>query len=217
MLNFIRKLAAKQLISERNKPQSVKDLDFVFVDSDGNRYYSWQDLTQIPLVRNVKLLTFLEFDAAKIAPKSLRNIAENIAKFNLDIPNQSEQKKRVEAHSKIAHLCSELLFREEYVTPEETFYNIAALIIVREDESPDTFNQRTFDQKMGVFRAEAAKGNSFFLKSPVMIKLWPWLTGTEESLSMLSKAWIFDQRKEMERIKIISDHEQQKQSATNSK
>lgn len=214
MIKFIRRLAAEHILNERNKPTELKSLDFAFIDSEGKRYYTWKDLTQLPVCRFQKLESFLMFHSAKIAPDTLENIIAKIAELNLEIPNQTDKKKIVNAHTKIAALCNEVQFRAEYITPEETFFSISAILLVREDEQPDELKNHIFDEKVIQLKKEAENGNTFFLKCPTLLELMPSLIGTVESWTELSMKWERQKEREIKRLETIFGHSSSEKKTT---
>lgn len=213
-MNFIKKWILAKYIKDKNKPEGLSNFIHFWADHDGTNYYMWDELSQIPLARYSQLEGYLMFDQCKLSPTTLEEITSAIAALNIALPGEKDSKKRVEMHTKISALCDELNFRSKYITPKETFYNIIAVCTVREDEDPRTFNSRIHNEKVAKFQDEANKGNLFFCQNSCAKKLFPWLISTEESWTELSLRWTLDQRRQTERLKIISDYKSTKNPKT---
>src|SRR5690606_4798520 len=108
MLNILRKQAAKYLLSQQNKPQRLSDLKYAFVDSEGMRYYTWSNLSEITPSRYTALAEMIMYSDAKIAPDTLLAISEEIDKANYSLINEKAQPARNKFHAQISVLTNEL-------------------------------------------------------------------------------------------------------------
>lgn len=195
--------AARQILKERRRPQGLTPLKECFMDLEGRRYYTWGDLTLIPVVRYRKIETFLIYDEARISADYLDKVMDAIVAENMKIPNEKDMKSRAQAHARITALANEVKYRRREITPEDTFYAVAAMLSVREDEDPETVDSTIFNEKVRDFKAYAEEGHTFFFKNPMCRALWPWLIGTEDSYANLLNVWKREGQKKIERLSII--------------
>lgn len=180
MKKFIKrlKITFERFVNAKN----IDTLKMVGEDQDGNIYYSWDDLGLIPKARFTQIQTFSMFEENKLTPEALDEITHAIDKISAKVLSEKNEDKRVRFSSQIHHLCNELRFRAEYVTPTSVLLNMAACMCVRHDEDPNGFSQIVHDEKLKVFQQEVERGNDFFFKTQSWGKLMP-------SFVMSKKNW----------------------------
>lgn len=214
MLNLLRKQAAKYLLSQQNKPQKVADLKFAFVDSDGMRYYEWQTLSDIPQCRHLELSQMIGYSDARISPESLNVLCDEVDKRLHSIIAEKSEDKRRKSFAQSFALINEIRDRSSFSVPKDIMIRIAAIIICREDEDPEKFNLDIQNEKAAQFKKELNNGNAFFLKSLIMKELYNSYLGTTELLQRLLANWELEQRREVERLKILLQSDDYKSSET---
>ncbi len=180
---WLLRLAARQLITDKSKPIDVKDLIYVGCDSSGKRYYTWEQLTDIPRNRYLEIERINTYIDNKIGKVSLNTLCHAIEKINHAIIVETNKDKLVTLHAQLSSLVSEIRFRDQYAIPKEVFISLAALICVREDETPSTYSTSIQTEKTTIFEKELNEGNDFFLKTNHFKSLIPSLVMSEEAWS----------------------------------
>ncbi|MCA1764610.1 MAG: hypothetical protein LC664_16690, partial [Flavobacteriales bacterium] len=185
-MNKLKYWAAKQILKVEQKPESVKDLEFQFVDSKGVKYYSWESMDKVPTNRVNELIGATMWADAKITEQNLTTIADAINDLNFELVkgagDPSDKNKR---HARITALCEELKTRKDYTIPSDVMIGMAAMIVVREDENPNEISPKIQGQKIQQFTADKQSGHTFFLKSNILKQLYPHLLGTTEKETAL--------------------------------
>jgi hypothetical protein len=210
MISFVRKWAASYLLDAQRKPIPLQALSYEFTDSKGLRYYGFPTLADLPVNRMLKLQQFALFDDAKISPKSLQEIAEKINEINFAIAKEAVTEKRTKFHAQVASLCTELIERPGYISPKDTFYNMAAVCSIREDESPEQFNEAIHAEKVMEFSQLGDKGYAFFLRNTTFKQLVPSLIGTQESWMNTLQSWERDRQRHEARLAVILQSDEPK-------
>lgn len=175
MLKFIEKRAINYFIARQCTPVKLTELDPIGYDSTGKRYFSWNQLEQIPRNRFIAMEQMRMYLDAKISPQTLQEISEAIVKLSQEIATEESVKKRSMQSAQITALATELTFREKYAIPREVLCAVAAIMSVREDEDPAIYNERIQTEKSDQFLKDLDTGNYFFLTSPTMGQLIPSL------------------------------------------
>jgi hypothetical protein len=146
---------------------------------------------------------FATYHDAKLTKENIQTLADEIARLGLKVVEEKNEKQLTKYHSQIQVLCAELKFRDDYISPENTFYNFTAVLCCREDEMPNEFNAKIHDEKVIQFQKEGRNGNSFFLKLPILKELLPGFYGTSEQWSKVLEKWASDQLRMATRLKTI--------------
>lgn len=205
-MSWILKKAAAYLIEKKQKPTGFEDLKFSGVDSDGVRYYTWDDLSLVPHNRVIKLESAALFIDARLDQNSLTTIADTIEKTSFEIYQEKDADKRRKMHAMIVSLCNELNFRQKYAIPEVWHVEMAAILNVRENENPNKVDEDLHMQKTVALGKELRNGNAFFFKSPTYRALLNLSVGDAGELQKLFLRWEADQNQQRERIEAIRSY-----------
>ena len=190
--------------------QNINTLERIGSDSNGNSYYSWRDLGEIPRERHLRIEGFTMFDEVKLSPDSLHQILHAIDEINMKLPTEKNHDKKVRYHSQIAHLTGEIRFRMEGITPLEVLLNIAAALSVRQDEDPKTFSQVIHAEKVDQFKEDLKKGVDFFFNSQTWKRLVPTLIMSTENWSAYMTKSTLQAAREGQRLGIILSEKESK-------
>lgn len=200
---WLLKKAANYLILESSKPIKTEDLNYIGVDSEGKRYYTWETLTDIPRNRYLEIERINVYIDNKISKNSLAQLSHAIDKTNHMLIKEKDQDKRITLHAQITALTNEIRFRDQYAIPKEVFISLASIICVREDEDPNKFSTTIQTEKTITFEKELDNGNAFFLKSPLSKELLPSLVMSEEAWSNHLGRLVIQETVEKQRLKTI--------------
>ena len=206
MIEYFTKRALKQFLSEKNKPQELKDLQFEFVDSEGVKYYSWERMDLVAVCRVNELTGLGMWADAKISPENHTKICDEINRLNMALVTETNKDKRSKLHAGISTLCSELTTRKNYAIPSQVLIAMASVLLVREDENPNKFNTKIQDEKISQFIKEKNNGNTFFLTFPIFKHLLTQLIGTDVNVMQLLMKWEQDEARQMQTLETISSY-----------
>ena len=161
-MKTLRKWAAAYLIENKQKPVTHTDLTFAGVDSNGTKYYTWEDLSLFPNVRRIKLHQAAMFYDAKLTPESIEKITERINEAAEALRTQDDAKKKGAIVAQIMAYTQELHRREEYAIPEHWHVQVAGLLNVTEKEDPAKWDSELHNAKCAQLQVELHSGNAFF-------------------------------------------------------
>ena len=200
---FLRKQAAQHLILEQKKPQLIKDLVFVGVDSEGKKYYSWEKLENIPRNRYIAIEQTNMYIDNKISPANLSSLSLAIIEVNQALIRENDPKKIALLHAQIDALASELTFRQKYAIPSQVLVALASIVTIREDEDPSVYSETIQTEKSETFAREMNIGNCFFLTSPIFKALIPSLLMSNEEWTIHLGSLALQEEHVKERLKTI--------------
>lgn len=168
----------KRWVSEENKPIGFEDLQYAFTDYDGKKYYSFQSLT-IPPTREGKKNEYIMWLSAGVTAEQQNELLDLAEAAIEDGVIKMKDKKRFNV-VKLAAIIQELRQRQN-VNNAEVIYNILAVTLVREDESPSKFDEDIQEQKVKQFAKDAAGENRFFFAMPELNRYFGSLSISKEN------------------------------------
>lgn len=157
MLNWIEKYWLKRINKKMSIKLTVNNLVQTLIDMDGNAYYSFPKEIEMPISRMAKLQEYLMWLAKGISKDEYLKAIE-YAEQGLE--NGLKDAKGV---AKIGFILHELKDRCNMVIHDELFYNIIAVQLIRQDESPTDFNNEIHLQKVEAFKKMDIQDDAFFL------------------------------------------------------
>jgi hypothetical protein len=181
---ILRKSLLKHFLAEQNKPTTHKDLSYAFTDNEGKKYFRFADGLTLPLERFNKLQEFQMWMSARLTGENLQKLIDKA----LEIIQEGIGKNKGAA--KVSAILYQIKERQDKIVPHELVLNIIACQLVREDESPSTFNPAIHRQKVLKFKEDAELNNNFFLRLPELKTLYnlttisqiDWTQYMEESM-----------------------------------
>lgn len=165
----------KHYLNDHNKPLQLSQLMYAFTDSKGKKYYRFPENVALTFDRNQKLLGFLTMINARITSDNLKLLCDEALKIIQDGIGKDKNA------AKVAALIYQIQERSTWLVPHQLVYDVLAVQYIREDESPDLFDNEIHLQKVDCFMNEISK-NAFFLQMPELLKLF-------NMSSMSEKEW----------------------------
>lgn len=181
MLNWIEKYFQKRINKKLAIKLTVNNLTYSFTDDDGYSYYMFPKEVELPIGRMGKLQEYLMWMAKGV---SKEEYIKAIDYAEGALINGLKDSKGV---AKIGFVLHELKDRCNMVVHDELFYNIIAVQIVREDESPTEFNNEIHLQKVAAFKELDKKNDSFFLNIQELLNQLGLTNITKKNLDELLK------------------------------
>ena len=157
MLNWIERYWLKRINKKMSIKLSVNNLTQSFIDMDGNAYYSFPKEIEMPISRMAKMQEYLMWLAKGI------NKDEYIKAIDYAEGALIAGLKDSKGVAKIGFVLHELKDRCNMVIHDELFYNIIAVQLIRQDESPTEFNNEIHMQKVAAFKEMDLQDDAFFL------------------------------------------------------
>ena len=171
-----------------------------FHGPDGKGYYTWKDTADIPPVRLKRIEEILIWIDAKTTRPTLEKLAEDINKQLLVVLRKKKEEERSAEAAKISVLMTEVLLRASHVIPEELYYQIVSICLVREDEDGRKLDESTHEAKIAMLRTAGGAGATFFTRvAPFRQLLGAWLT-SEQGFKELLINWTM----EKERLRMVA-------------
>jgi uncharacterized membrane protein len=154
----------KLVFQSQSKPDSFDKLEFVFVDSNGKRYYRFMSDMEAPIPRYKAFeMKFKEFSAG-VSRDTLTLIIDT-----MDAALKETDKKTGNMKPNIAmigHLITELRNRKDNLIDPEIMMEMVAYLYVREDENPALIDEDIHAQKVKQFFKDSQSGlYDFFVKA----------------------------------------------------
>lgn len=140
---------------ERNK-LTHKNLAYWFSDNSGNKYFKFPDHASLPIERLANLKMLYSWLSSGISGEEMQSIIDTMKKA------LHEGLGHPDATAKIATMINVIEERMKYSFHLELYYNIVATLSVREDESPEAYNNDIQMQKVIAFKELTANGGSYF-------------------------------------------------------
>ena len=131
-------------------------LELCFTDSCGYRYYKFPEAMSLPLERFGKLQEFMMWMSAGLTSVELDMLLDEADKALTDGLMQKKNAAR------IGFVLSQIRDRKTMVIHTELLYNFVAVQVIRQDESPDHFNNAIHIEKIDQFKEETKDGNTYF-------------------------------------------------------
>jgi hypothetical protein len=171
------------------RPKGFDGMSVAFSGLDGRSYWTWQDLGEMPPVRQKHIERCLKFADAGIGEKALNELCDLAEAANMDAMKATKADLKSKAHSKVAYLIGEIRNRPRNVIPEEVYMDMAAVFAVREDEDPRKFDPAIHGQKIEMLTKAMKDGHDFFGVLPALKTLLGSLLTTEAACIELLSEW----------------------------
>lgn len=154
---------------------TYKSLVHWFTDNDGMNYFKFPSNMVLPLERLANLKTLYSWLSSGISGEEMQSII-SIMKKSLH-----EGLGQPDATARIATMINVLEERLKFSFHLELYYNIVATLAIREDESPEVYNNDIQMQKVNAFKELTANGGAYFFFQEK-------LSETPINLSVISEA-----------------------------
>lgn len=213
-MKFLIKAIYNHYISKRPDKIKASDLSFVGMDQHGNKYYSWDELDQIPKCRVDQLQNLSLMDEMKLTKDQVYALCYAIIENNEKAVSEKDKKKAVMLRSQIDALCNEIIWRSTNLTPTDIINEMAAVLVVRQDEDPSKFTVKIQDEKADQFQKEGDNGNFFFIEHKPFKTLMPSLVMSGEEFK---KHWNNLMRQKLHADKRLTTILQERSSGSASK
>jgi hypothetical protein len=161
-LPVFRKSVNKILFSQQKKSP---DLEFMFVDSNGKRYFRYKSDMMMPMVRKGVIDHFMTKLTTSLTDKELNEYL-TIITTNLD-EMMNAGKLKSKPFSLIRVSVEQMQERQKVMLHPELCWDLCAIVYIREDEiEGDTYNDEIHNEKVSQFKKDSRTGlHDFFFMS----------------------------------------------------
>jgi hypothetical protein len=193
LVKLIYKLFKTQLnlliASEQCRPKGFVNMEQIFIDSKGKKYYKFKTFNEMPLERIGRFNTFLMWLNMGLGTFTIQG-KKQVLEIDLilsEIKSVLENGlKQGNAVTRISSMISEIEDRKNMVIHSELLYNLLAVQWIREDEHIDTYDANIQIEKINQFKEEVAKSNSYFFFVKANLKeVLPYLEMKKEEWMLL--------------------------------
>lgn len=187
--------------NQQSKPKGFSDTKQVFIDSNGKRYYQYLDDMNIPIKRLQELdRVRMEMDS-KLSNKELKTFLNVMSEELNNAVNTTKNK--VTNIAKIGFLIEEMKSRDTILFHADLQFELAAIVLIREDENPAEFDLDIHRQKVEQFKKDSEGGLRDFFYNAGLKQYLPFLELSTEDYNQYlveSKAKIAAQTKMLEQF-----------------
>lgn len=181
---------ARELAENKFRPKGFDGMDFAYTDLSGHQYYTWPDIAQMPPMRVSRIEDLMVIASGGTSRERMEEFAAKGEELNTKALRAKNDNERAKFLVMNQALWNELAKRATEVIPEETYYQLAAVCVCRDDENPSTVDASIQSQKVEELRKAASAGSAFFLTTPVFSKLLGASLTTESAWTQLQANWI---------------------------
>lgn len=171
------------------RPRGFDGLQHAYSGTDGRAYYTWADIADMPPVRQKHIERCLKMADAGIGEKTLNALCDVAEEAIMGTLKAGKIEERSKACAKAAHAIGEIRNRPKEIIPEEVYYDLAAVFVVREDEDPRAFDPGIHAQKIEMLTKAGRAGHTFFTSPPAWRKLLGSSLTTEAAYMELLSSW----------------------------
>lgn len=167
----------------QSKPKGFEGKTFVFTDVDGIRYYMFDSMNDMPLMRR---------EAIDIIVDEMQNrmtYKEKALFVDTGLSCLNSGFSRDEKLSKITWLFEEFKNREELLFNPDCMFRMVSAIYIREDQDATIWDEELEDEKIKVFKKACSHegGLQDFFYSATLSDFFPFLDGMEKVFETYSK------------------------------
>lgn len=153
--NLFKKKFQQYAHQDRDK-LTHKSLVHWFTGNDGMNYFKFPSNMVLPLERLANLKMLYSWLSSGISGEEMQSIIEIMKK------SLHEGLGQPDATARIATMINVLEERIKFSFHLELYYNIVATLAIREDESPEVYNNDIQMQKVKAFKDLTANGGTYF-------------------------------------------------------
>lgn len=167
-------------IEERNNNNyDFSQLEYRFTDSDGKKYYGYNDKLTMSFDRFSQLNDYHIWWSNGLTERELHVLLDVAEKALENGIVKLEKGQRTNVLT-ISAVLNEIRLRKDMIKHTELIYNILAVQLVREDENPLLFNNDIHLKKVDQFKKEVLNNNCFFLSMNEFKMLFNYVTMSEQ-------------------------------------
>lgn len=154
------------VMKDQRKPLGFEHLEYRFMDSNGKKYYGFHKDYPLSTPRFGKMRDFMMWMVQGVNPEEFEGIINTINK------SWVETLKSGKNHARVGLLVEELRMRMRMTLHEDLLYQFMACQWIREDESPEKFDESIQNEKVAQFKKDTESGNTyFFFRQPELKQL----------------------------------------------
>lgn len=174
------------------KPVGFEELDFVFVDDKGLKYYEFPTGLANPIKRIEKQIQFTSMLTARISPEAF----DTVMNAALESANKG---KFLEAFTIIRNYQN----LRDNIIPVDVFINAIAADLVREDESITEVNETIHAEKCEYLMKLVESNSVFFFRLTAAKDLLQRFKISNEDFQTLSKGFLAELQKLKKDVELI--------------
>lgn len=178
---YFRRIALKYAFDCQRKPKDFSKLSFAFIDSNGKRYYTWDDKTDIPIKRMQAIQVCMLEQQACLTGNEL-HVFLNAMDKALERVLTPRKGEKVSGLAEVGYLLTEMRLRKDNLVHEEILFKMLALTFVREDEDFTHTDEEIQKQKIQQFKKDADGGLHDFFYGSALKEFIPFANMSAQEL-----------------------------------
>lgn len=171
----------QNIFRKKKEVSPFLNMDYFHKDSDGLKYYEFNDKTRMPLQRYIKLQKFIVIWNRNLDNEELNKLIDIAIEGVEDGVNKNVGGKQINL-LKIVSALNEIKTRQDKLRPFEVMADILAISYIRSDEDFYDFDNGKHLEKKQYIMDQAKKKEAFFIETNVFKRLSNFAIGSKEDL-----------------------------------
>lgn len=146
----------EMVMKDQRKPLGFEHLQYRFMDSNGKKYYGFHKDYPLSTPRFGMMRDFMMWMVQGVSPEEFDGIIKVAEK------SWVETLKSGKNHQRVGLLLEELRTRMRMTMHTDLLYQFMACQWIREDESPEKFDESIQNEKVAQFKKDTESGNTYF-------------------------------------------------------
>lgn len=171
----------QNIFRKKKEVSPFLNMDFVHKDSDGLKWYEFNDKTTMPLLRYIKLQKFIVIWNRNLDNEELNKLIDIAVEAVEDGVRKKSGEKQINL-LKIVSVLNEIKTRQDKIRPFEVMADILAISYIRSDENFFEFDKTKHLEKKQYIMDQSKKKEVFFIDTAVFKRLSNYAIGSKEDL-----------------------------------
>jgi hypothetical protein len=163
------KAAREHVYSTQSKPaKGFENMSLAFVDSNGVRYYKYNDDFDLPLERKGKLDRYYGWLSSMMDGSEVSEFCEKMSKLVDQSINTLTLDGRIEGLAQIQLIINEMIARKNLIVHEDIYFRIMGVQYISEHQNPAVWDDEIENAKIKQFKEDSKGGlYDFFYTGPL--------------------------------------------------
>ncbi len=180
LFNLFKSDFLKFAFDEQSKPVDFNNLETIFLDSNGKKYFRYKDDFDIPILRKGKLEQLIKELGYGISKDELTMF--------LDAMEKALDKGQADV-AKIGFIITEMRDRKDILIHPDILFEMVTTLYIREDENPAVIDEEIHAEKYEQLKKDSQGGLYDFFYTAGLTTYIPYLTKLKDDWNLyLEKA-----------------------------
>lgn len=175
-------VANRYFFEGQSKPEGLENYTYAFCDSNGKKYYILNSDSLMHMTRKAQLDMALEEFHRRLTSAEIAMVADGLKKEINDIIGNKDPNITADILTRIYQYAEDLDRRERDFIHPVAYWNLVAMLYLREDENPKIFDEEVHKQKAEQFKKDAESGLSHFFFTTKLNGFIPGIGAFQDNL-----------------------------------